>query len=197
MSHPETLSLSDFARHINCKRNYVSQLKRENRLVLTADDKVLVAQSIKRIASTRDPSKAGVAERHAQARGGQALTGHEPADLQHGQAIEAIPVMATDPGRLYDYQDAKAKREHWAAERERAAFLKEAGDLMDKGEVIAAFAHAGATLRGKLEAWSATLPPQLEGRDEQAIRTLLAEQVEMLLGDLSQVFSQQAAETAA
>jgi hypothetical protein len=202
MTHPETLNLAQFAKHIGCKRNYASQLKAEGRLVMTAEGRVNVAQSIERIAATRDPSKAGVAERHARQRGGVVQTGHEVGHQvgQVGQPAAAAPPAppAEDQpqgdGNHYHYQDAKAKREHWAAEREKALYLKESGELMERSQVVATFAHAGATIRQKLEAWSSVLPPQLEGRDETAMRTTLAEQVEQVLADLAQSFARMSEE---
>ena len=194
MTTPTQLTIPDFAAHIGCKRNYGYQLRNEGRLVMAADGKhVLVAESIERIAATRDPSKAGVAARHAVARGAAAQTGHAQ---NTAVAPENIAQVATEtvantengqedaPGALYDFQSAKAKREHWAAEREHAQYLKEAGELMERAAVVAAFADAGATLRAGLESWQVTLPPTLVGLDESAIRTTLADQVERLLHDL-------------
>jgi hypothetical protein len=194
---PETLSVPEFSEYIGCKRTYAYQLKKEGRLVLTDDGKMVrVADSIARIAETRDPSKLGVATRHAQARGAQAMTGHTAQKSEvGGEDAEQDAESEIKPGsRAYDFQSAKAKREHWAAEREHAAWRKEAGELMEKGDVVSAFADAGATLRGRLEAWTATLPPQLVGRDEGAIRATLTDQVERLLLDLADKFNRMAGE---
>lgn len=198
-SRPETLSVPEFSEYIGCKRTYAYQLKKEGRLVLTDDGKMVrVAESIARIAETRDPSKLGVANRHAQTRGAQAMTGHTAQQTEAGNVDaeqDAETEIEAKPGsRAYDFQTAKAKREHWAAEREHAAWRKEAGELMEKGDVVSAFADAGATLRGRLEAWTATLPPQLVGRDESAIRATLTDQVERLLLDLADKFNRMAGE---
>jgi hypothetical protein len=196
-SRPETLSVPEFSEYIGCKRTYAYQLKKEGRLVLTDDGKrVRVAESIARIAETRDPSKSGVAIRHANARGAQAMTGHAATtdDDEEAATEPSEQQDAKQGGRSYDFQTAKAKREHWAAEREHASWRKEAGELMEKTEVVASFADAGATLRGRLEAWTATLPPQLVGRDENAIRATLADQVERLLLDLADKFNRMAGE---
>lgn len=188
MAVPETMTLTEFARHIGCKQSYASELKRDGRLVMSQDGKrVQVAESIARIEATRDPSKAGVAQRHALERGADANTGHETAF----PPLDGDERSAPAEGQ-YSFQDAKAKREHWAAEREHAAFRKEVGELMERGEVVAAFADAGAALRAKLEAWASVLPPQLIGRDEAAIRATLADQVEQLLHDLVGKFNKMA-----
>lgn len=201
---PNTVTRAEFAVIAGFKANYTYQLQTEGRLVMAEDGKhVLVAESIARIAATRDPSKAGVAARHAAARGAAAQTGHAtnqpiaPVNIAQ-QATENI--ADTEPGQedpatgLYDFQSAKAKREHWAAEREHAQYLKEAGELMERSAVVAAFADAGAAMRASLEAWQATLPPTLVGLDEPAIRITLADQVERLLHNLVDRFSRAAAQ---
>lgn len=197
MASTNRMTVPEFSAHIGCKRNYAYQLKKEGRLVMAEDGKhVLVAESIARIAATRDPSKAGVAARHAASRGAEAETGHANNEQNSPPALAETAHTATNlvasvgaegdetPAALYDFQNAKAKREHWAAEREHAQYLKEAGELMERSAVVAAFADAGTTLRAGLEAWQVTLPPQLVGLEETAIRTTLADQVERLLHDL-------------
>lgn len=206
MATPTQLTIPDFAAHIGCKRNYGYQLRNEGRLVMAADGKhVLVLESIERIAATRDPSKAGVAARHAAARGAAAQTGHsqnQPQAPVNSEHTATNSVASDEPGpdeptgALYDFQSAKAKREHWAAEREHAQYLKEAGDLMERTAVVAAFADAGAAMRASLEAWQATLPPQLVGLDEAAIRITLADQVEHLLHNLVDRFTRAAQQDA-
>lgn len=177
---PDTvMDLTAFCARINVKRSYGTQLKKEGRLVLTPDGKgVLVEASIARIEATRDPSKAGVAARHAAERGATADTGHQ------GDPEEPDDTPSPDPAQ-YSYQSSKAKREHWAAEREHAAYRKEAGELIERSVHVAAFAALGATVRAKLEAWAAILPPQLVGRDESAIGALIADQVAQVLAEIS------------
>lgn len=190
MPVPAIASLAEFCDHINVRRSYGHELKRAGRLVMADDGKrVRVAESIVRIAATRDPAHQGVADRHAAERGAPALTGHAGASADD-EADEPAP---GDP-QLYDFQNAKAKREYWAAEREHASFRKEAGELIERVDHVAAFARAGAELRGKLEAWASALPPQLVGRDEAAIRATLADQVEQALRALSDQVARTAAE---
>lgn len=181
-----------FAESMGYKANYGNQLKRDGRLVMADDGKhCLVRESRLKFEATKDPSKQGVADRHAAARAPAAPDGLTEVLQRPAPAQPVQPELAgLKDFTPYDFHDAKAKREHWAAEREHAAFRKEAGELMDRGQVVAAFADAGATLRGKLESWSATLPPQLAGRDESVIRAMLADHVEQLLHDLVSKFNQ-------
>ena len=185
---PETMNLSQFAAHAGFKRSYATQLKNEGRLVMSPDGRrVLVAESLARIETTRDPSKQGVAQRHADGRGAAALTGHETEIAKIAEKIAETVIGQEEPN--YDYQTSKAKREHWAAEREHAAFRKEAEELMERTEVIAMMADAGATLRSQLEALASTLAPQLAGRDESVIRATIADNVERVLSVLTEKFS--------
>lgn len=189
---PPQLSVPDFSAHIGCKRTYAYQLKKEGRLVMAPDGKnVLVADSIARIAATRDPAHQAVAVRHAATRGADVDTGHAT-DLDTQDPATDPPDQPTGNG--YNFQDSKAKREHYAAEREHTTFLKEAGELSERSAVLASYSMAGTTLRNKLESWQATLPPQLAGRDEAAIRIILADLVERILLDLVDAFNRLSAE---
>lgn len=194
MSTPTIMSIPDFGAYLGHGRTYGYQLQKEGRLVMAEDGvSVLVLESEARVRATQDPSKAGVRERHAKNRRAKHPNGHEakqPLAPENNTPIATQNVANSEngqedaPATMYDFQGAKAKREHWAAEREHAQYLKEAGELMERSAVVAAFADAGATLRAGLEAWQVTLPPQLVGLDESAIRTTLADQVERLLHDL-------------
>ena len=178
MTAPETLTPREFAARLGYKPNYGNQLAKDGRLVFAPDGKrVLLAESIARFEATKDPSRQGVADRHAAGRAAPApAPAAPPADPDEDGGGD-VP--------MYDFHNAKAKREHWAAEREHAAFRKEAGELIELTTHIAAMADVGATVRAKLEAWASTLPPQLAGRDEAAVRATLVDQVELLLRDMA------------
>lgn len=173
---PETATLKEFGSIAGYVASYCTQLKAAGRLVMADDGKrVRVRESLARIAATRDPAKAGVAARHAEARGDA-----------HGRGRDADDRDEADDGPQagYDFQGSKAKREHYAAEREHMAFRKEAGELMEAAAVNAAFAGVGAMVRSKLEAWPSTVSPTLVGRDESGIRSALMDEVQGLLRDM-------------
>lgn len=180
----ETATARELAERLGFKPHYGHQLVKDGRFVLAPDGKrVLVAESLARYQATKDPSKQGVADRHAKAREGRASQAEAPTDEPAGDFAD-VP--------MYDYHNAKAKREHWAAEREHALWRKEAGELMERSEVVAMMADAGATIRGKLESWASVLPPQLVGRDEAAVRATISDQVEQLLSDMVEKFQKMA-----
>lgn len=182
--NPATCARREFAAILGCKPGYVTQLIAQGRVVLTDDGKqVRVAESMARIRATRDPAHQPVADRHAASRG-QALADQPEPENEDSAAESDEPASP-----MYDFQGSKAKREHYAAERERANYLKEAGELMQRGDVVAAFADAGAAIRAAVDAWAADLPPMLAGQGEDAIRTTLAEEAERLLADLAGRFN--------
>jgi len=167
------MNQSEFARHINADRSYVTQLKGAGRLVMQ-DGKVDVEASIQKIDETKDPSKKGVSERHAKER----------------QTIKAKPESNEIIGKEIDsYQNSRAKKEKYAALQAQIAYEKEIGLLLAANEVKAAVADGDAIIRNRLESLPDLLSPQLAAEsDEQKIRALLIDQVEQLLGDLSRSF---------
>lgn len=177
MTAPASLTQKQFAEHIGCRPSYVTKLKQDGRLVIGDDGLVRVAESIARIEATRDPAKRAVADRHATERGAalQAPAGE----------VEKAP---EDPATLAnpDYQAARAKREHFAAEREEMRYRQEAGELLVAVEVEGEVASILTELRTRLEALPDTMGPQLAPiTDEQQVRTRLAEEIEMALGEVA------------
>jgi hypothetical protein len=192
-----TCTLPEFAQLIGKTRTYAYDLRKAGRLVMAPDGKrVLIAESLARYDATKDPSKQGVADYHASQRQDPATTPATTPPTSPGVVSNHTPADPPDdePERYseYNFQDSKAEREHWAAKRERSLYQKEAGQLMQNTEVVAAFAQAGTDLRQKLERWHSILPPQLAGRDEATIRSALQEQTERILSDVSDHFARAA-----
>lgn len=179
------LTRSQYAAHIGRSPSYVTQLAAQCRVVFTPDGRFVdVAKTNALVASTADPAKQGVVDRHAAARA-------EKSGASDDQPSRHLPRNDTDPEPAqagYDFQGSKAKREHFAAEREHAAYLKEVGELMVAEHVHAAFSEAGTLIRAALERLPQTLPPQLVNQPEDVIQRLLAESVEASLANLSATF---------
>lgn len=202
MTDPNIVTRQELAALIGARSpSYINELEKNGRAVRAPDGKNwLKAESLQAYRAGRDPSKQGVADRWAAERAKKPLPAAQPAsatDTTTDTQTDAAPDPESDPAEpssLYNFQDSKAKREHWAAEREHSLFQKEAGLLMERSAVVSCFAEAGATLRSKLESWQTTLPPQLAGRDESAIRITIADQVEQLLLDLVDTFSRMASQ---
>lgn len=192
MTNPNTMSIGQFNTHMGYRGRYAYQLAKEGRLVFAPDGKhVLVAESIKRIEATRDPSRQGVADRHAKERGYSVSTQGTPDNGLQGETAANQGAASADS---YQYQDAKAKKEHYAALREEAAYRKEMGELMDAGEVLGAFADAGAKVAGVLDALPATVGPMLVGQSQEEVMRILAEQMDIARAEMSTALTKLAQE---
>lgn len=184
---PAVMSFAEFARHAGFKPSYVTQLKREGRLVLSDDGKaVKAAESLARIEETRDPSKAAVAARHAAARASAAQT-----------VADAPPPSAPPPPDddldaglqiRHDYQAARAKREHLAAETAELEYRKVCGELIEVSELQPVLAGAAATLCASLDRIEQDIVPVLVGLDEEAMRLQVREYIEKIRADLAEGF---------
>lgn len=182
MTLPETATFKEFAGIAKFRPSYISQLKADGRLMLTDDGKrVRVAESLQRIADTKDPSKAGVAARHAQERADATQAPDENGGVE-------LPPPA-DGGATEGYQHWRERSERakaLAAERENA---EAEGKLVDAHDVASAAASHITLLRTRLEAIPDVLAPQLAAaRDEAHVRALLAESIEHMLGEASRQF---------
>lgn len=184
------MGFAEFARHLGVRPSYITQLKREGRLVLTDDGRaVKVAESLALIDSTRDPSKAAVAARHAAARASSAASSETPAP----PAPPADPTDDDEPdaGLLvrHDYQAARAKREHIAAEIAELEFRKLAGELIEVSALRPVLAGAVATLCAALDRIEHDVVPVLVGLDEEAMRVQIRDYVDTVRSDLSESFA--------
>lgn len=202
---PAECTLTDFALLANVRQSYASQLKADGRLVMTDDGKrVRVAESLAQIRATTDPSKAGVAARHAEARG--AAVGVPPVSPAQGACrdrdVEPDDVdddgdeadTATPPtgraGRAGSaYQVARALREQHMAELAGMDLAARRGELLDRDAVRAACSDAVTQFRTRLEGLATTLGPQLAPvTDEGRCTAMLAEHIGHLLEELERKF---------
>lgn len=186
------VSFKAFARILGERSpSYVTQLKGEGRLVLSADGKrVRVAESLALVRSTSDPGKGGVVARHAAAReAGAALAPSEApepasADLE---APSDDPVEQSHARRRAKAMADKAETDAKAAERDYRLSI---GELLEASQVEQALSRAGAAFRGSLENLPNTLAPELSAMtDEGRIRVLLAVAFEHALEELSRQFA--------
>jgi hypothetical protein len=199
---PAESTLSDFALLAGFRQSYASQLKAEGRLVLTEDGKrVRVAESLAKIRDTRDPSKTGVVDRHAVARGSDVRL--PPDDLEDDDDLEHererdTPPGAAPSGHRSAFHEARAKRETHMAELAAMDVAVRRGELLDREAVRTACAEAVTTFRTRLEGLSTTLGPQLAPvTDEGRCTALLAEHFEHLLEELERKFRAMTPEAAA
>lgn len=180
------VSRKAFARILGAAPSYITQLQEEGRLVLSADGKkVRVEESLALIRGTADPSKAGVAERHAAARGA-ATAAAEPEDPEGDEALPPEVAQSSDAKRRAKALADKAETDAKAAELD---YRQRVGELLEAAEVEHLIKSAVATFRGSLENLPDTLAPELSAiADEGRIRVVLGEAIEHRLEELSRAF---------
>lgn len=181
----ETMSFSEFARHIGRSPSYITLLRQKDRLVLTQDGKrVQVEESKQRIAATEDPSKQPVAARHEAARLDRAARHAEPSpESQEGEGDDPA-----DPSP--EYQLWRARRERAAALREELKLGEDAKDYLKRADVEATVADLVSSFRSAIETLDDRLAPLLASEsDVNKIRAILTEERAHTLKNLSAGFS--------
>lgn len=182
---PETASFAEFASLISKTQPYVRQLKREGRLVLTDDGKaVRVSESMQRIAATRDPSKAGVVERHAAERAAKEAAQEPAGDSDDSAQAEALPSLYGSHAERR--AKALADDAEESARRKRRENEIEEGRLLWRDQIEPAIGQAFGRLRQALESTAHELAPELAAiDDEDRVIAVLTDRYERLLGNLS------------
>lgn len=194
MTDPIFLSKSAFAAYIGKAPSYITWLKKNNRLVLSADERqVNVDATIALIRETADPTKTAVAARHQEARVQRDVTS-QLSPLVESTPNMAAPQPAIDPaGKQPDFQKARAHREYYLAQLAEAEFRKVQGSQVELEAVKAGAYSAGRLLRDQLLGMPPQLAPELaamtdpweiERRLTAAIRASLEDAERMSSADL-------------
>lgn len=171
---------AEFARMEGKARSYITALKKAGRLVLNPIGNVLVEESRARIAETADPNRDDVSSRHAAAR--QDSTVNPKKDEKPEE--EETPAS-------HDYQKSRAQKEHYLAEQARIQFERDIGKLVEKTEVAAAIADVVTTFRQHLENMPHRTAPELVGKDLDAIRATLKQEIHGALAEMEREFTKQ------
>lgn len=173
---PETLTPREFAARLGYKPHYGNQLAKDGRLVFAPDGKrVLVQESIARFNATKDPSRQGVADRHAAGRVGQ---GDAAANTKN-EAEQEEEVGKT-------YHASKAIKEKYLALAARRDYEKSIKLLTCTHDVYFHVENAFTVCRVQLERIPSSLAPQLAAiNNESEINTLLTNHIEHILSIMS------------
>lgn len=177
---------------LNCKPSYITELKRNGRLVLSEDGKgYLAAESVALYESTRDPSRAGVAARHAAARAQAAAAAATPPPTRQESPDTAPedceePLQTGDAKRRAKALADKAVIDALAAQRD---YDQSMGRLLPADQVDQALSAAAVNFRTSAERMVDVLAPQLAAlSDEGKCRQLLWDEVAHMLEELSRGF---------
>ena len=188
MDDTNLMTIAEFSAHLGFGRTYAYQLQKENRLVMAEDGKrVLVSESIARVRATEDPSKQGVAQRHAAARRQKASASEDGVAPAASPENEQGPTSGDEPVPPgFDFQVAKAKREHFAALEAEVSYRARAKELLEASEVRAAMSEVMTVLRTTIEGMSHRLAPALTAAvKETEVRAMLDAEIRYALDTAS------------
>lgn len=186
MSDSNVATPKQLARILGVSPSYITQLKDQGRLVHAEDGKrILVAESLTLIKQTGDPTKVGVAARHAAAR--DAGTPPSPeGDAPDIGAPDAPPRTTPDDPLVKRRALAQAQIEESRARTLLRAEEIELGRLLKVEEVRAAIADAVTGLRAGLENLPAILGAQLAAEpDESKVIAILRDAIEHQLREVA------------
>jgi len=192
-------SKSAFAARIGQSPSAVTQLIAAGRIVLSPNGKLVdVAASLARMQATADPSKQGVADRHAATRAAKSAAAAPQADSDADQEDDYPPAAAYQPAQQAaqtnpagnSYQQARAVKERFLALEAKRAYEVAMRELRDAKEVEHLAATAMTELRLRLDNLAASLAPTLAAMTtEDAVRTELTHQFEHTLTSTAHHFA--------
>ncbi len=167
--------------------SYINELEKTGRAVRAPDGKLwLKLESLAAYRAGKDPSKQGVADRHAAAR---AATPYE-AGSQDEPVPRAQPTER-DAAIGSSYQQARAVKEKFFALEAKRAYEVAIGTLRDAREVEGLVATAMVEIRQRLENLATSIAPIVAAQaDEAAVRATLREAFEHTLKSASHHFDQ-------
>ena len=182
---------AEFARLMGWGRSYITALKKDGRLVLDGEGKVLVEESRRRLAETADPNRDDVKARWRNERGEQPAIEADAADLTPTDEgdIDQLP-----ESKSHDFHAARAKKEHYLAEQARIEYERETAKLVEKAEVEAAVMDLITTFRQALENLPHRTAPELVGKGLDTIRAILKQEIFGYLSEMEREFSRRIAQ---
>jgi hypothetical protein len=169
--------------------SYINELEKTGRAVRAPDGKLwLKAESLAAYRAGKDPSKQGVADRHAAAR----VAAPPPPDA--GSPDEPPPraqPTERDAAIGSSYQQARAVKEKFFALEAKRAYEVAIGTLRDAREVEGLVATAMVEIRQRLENLATSIAPIVAAQaDEAAVRATLREAFEHTWKSASHHFDQ-------
>ena len=189
-SLPETATQAEFARLVNRKPGYISQLKTAGVLVMTGDGRrVRVRESLDALEANRNPSFDGVAARHEAERRAKAAAAAQPAPpVPVEEDEEDGGLSVTEANRLLKIASAREKQID--VELAEMKLRRERGDLLHAADVRAACAAAATEARHGFERMVEALAPRLAATsDEHRIRELLHDDIAHTLDAFARALS--------
>jgi hypothetical protein len=170
--------------------SYINELEKNGRAIRAPDGKLwLKMESLAAYRAGKDPSKQGVADRHAAAR----AAAPQPYDAGSPDEPPAPRAQPTDRDAAIgsSYQQARAVKEKFGALEAKRAYEVAIGTLRDAREVEGLVATAMVEIRQRLENLATSIAPIVAAQaDEAAVRATLREAFEHTLKSASHHFDQ-------
>lgn len=175
---------SQFAKIINKKPSYVTELGKYGRLVFDeTGKKILIAESLALIESSKDLSKAGVVARHQAERDEKKQV--DNAIFNENELLEHSTQIVEG-----SYHDYKTQNERYKALKAKQEYNQSTGLLLVTADVLKAIANSDAIVRQRIESLPDILAPQLAAEnDELRIKSMLIDYIENALSELSRSLS--------
>ena len=190
MTDPNHITRQQLADLIGAKSpSYNNELEKTGRAVRAPDGKLwLKAESLAAYRAGKDPSKQGVADRHAAAR---AAVPPPPDAGSQGEPAPRAQPTERDAAIGSSYQQARAVKEKFFALEAKRAYEVAIGTLRDAREVEGLVATAMVEIRQRLENLATSIAPIVAAQaDEAAVRATLREAFEHTLKSASHHFDQ-------
>jgi hypothetical protein len=147
------LNFTDYARHRGVSPGYITKLRHEGRLVLSADRRRVDVEASDKLIEQTAGTRADVAARHAQQR--------QDEKTQHGVGHTTAGDEKTAPGAILQLSDdellgsgkqgALAMKEKYSALKAKAEYETMIGDLIRRDDVDTAMRFIGAAVRASFE----------------------------------------------
>ena len=191
MTDPNHITRQQLADLIGARApSYINELEKNGRAVRAPDGKLwLKAESLAAWNASRDPSRQGVADRHAAARA-SAPPPYDAGSQDEPPAPRAQP-SERDAAIGSNYQQARAVKEKFFALEAKRAYEVAIGTLRDAREVEGLVATAMVEIRQRLENLATSIAPIVAAQaDEAAVRATLREAFEHTLKSASHHFDQ-------
>lgn len=195
------MKMAEFARKQGWNRSTVTRLRQAGRLVIR-DGLVDAVASLDLIAATADARRDDVAARHAglrlQKTGKQAPEGARngagdpsQAPQPENPATAASASAADDSESLSEasiiganFQAARAMKEKYLALQAQTEYQRLIGELLPRADVVTALDDVVAVARHGLDQLPHRTAPRLLGKDLDAIRAILREDVAALMREM-------------
>ena len=168
----------EFAKIIGKSKQYVSKIKKEDKLILNEDGLINVEESKRKLLKLSDPAKKN--------NGNNAISNKVKEEVK---LVKEITEENINDDSEYDYNLAKSKREHYLAEKEKIRYMKECEQLAEVAVIENQFAEVGSEMKSRLLNLKNTVTSQLlnlnliNEKDFNTIQKIIDHDVYSLLND--------------